>query len=216
EYAPGAETRYSDLGVILTGKIIEKISGQPLDVFCKQNIFEPLGMHETFFNPPEIYWPRIPPTEKDPWRGRVVHGVVHDENAFALGGVAGHAGLFSTARDLAKLLQMLLNGGEYNGVKLLSVQVINKFTSRQDLTEGSTRAIGWDTRSEENSSSGHFMSMRAFGHTGFTGNSVWIDPEKNLFVILLSNRVHPSRENRKIYRFRPVLHDAVMQGVIEH
>ena len=212
EYTPGTETRYSDLGIILTGKIIEKITGQPLDVFCQENIFSPLGMHDTMFNPPESYWYRIPPTEDDPWRGRMVHGVVHDENAFALGGVAGHAGLFSTSYDLAILLQMLLNGGEYDGVRLLSTEVIDQFTTRQNLTEGSTRAIGWDTRSEHNSSSGHFMSMRAFGHTGFTGNSVWVDPEKDLFVILLSNRVHPTRENRKIYRFRPVLHDAVMRG----
>lgn len=142
--------------------------------------------------------------------------MVHDENAFALGGVAGHAGLFSTALDLAKLLQMLLNGGEYNGVKLLSSEVIENFTRRQNLTEGSTRAIGWDTRSAENSSSGHLMSMRSFGHTGFTGTSIWIDPEKNLFVILLSNRVHPTRENHKIIRFRPKVHDAVLRGMIKY
>ncbi len=210
EYSPGQESRYSDLGMILLGKIIEKLSGQPLDQFCRQRIFEPLGMGETGFKPPQTLWSRIPPTEEDPWRGRIVHGVVHDENAYALGGVAGHAGLFASARDLAVFAQMLLNGGRYAEVQLLRPEIIAEFTRRQNLVPGSSRALGWDTRSAEHSTSGHYMSMRAFGHTGFTGTSIWVDPEQNLFVILLSNRVHPTRENRKIYSFRPRLHDAVM------
>lgn len=215
EYVPGSETRYSDLGVILLGKIIEKLSGQRLDQFCAERIFAPLGMHDTGFTPPASELHRIIPTEYDPWRGRIVHGEVHDENAYALGGVAGHAGLFSTARDLAMLMQMLLNGGEYNGRRLLSPQTISLFTARQNLVPGSSRALGWDTPSERNSSAGHRMSGGAFGHTGFTGTSIWADPEAELFVILLSNRVHPTRENRRIYRLRPRLHDAVMRAMRE-
>jgi len=213
EYSPGTDTRYSDLGMILMGKIIEKLSGTTLDRFCRERIFAPLGMDETFFKPAESLYDRIPPTEDDPWRGRVVHGVVHDENAFALGGVAGHAGLFSSAHDLAIFAQMLLNGGAYDRTRLLQPEIIAQFTRRQNLVPGSDRALGWDTRSAEGSSSGHFMSMRAFGHTGFTGTSIWIDPEKRLFVILLTNRVHPTRANRKLYPFRPRLHDAIMEAL---
>ncbi len=212
-YEPGTETRYSDLGLILTAKIIEKLSGMPFDRFCTQNIFQPLDMRETFFNPPASLLDRIPPTEYDPWRGRMVHGVVHDENAYSLGGVAGHAGLFSTAEDLSHFARMLLSGGQYKGKAFLSSNVVAEFTRRQNLVPGSDRALGWDTRSAEKSSSGRFMSTQAFGHTGFTGTSIWIDPVKKVFVILLSNRVHPTRENRKIIAFRPTLHDAVMQAL---
>lgn len=212
EYAPGSDTRYSDLGIILLGKIIEKISGQSLDQFCRERIFEPLGMVETAFNPPSAWYERIPPTEKDPWRGRIVHGVVHDENAYALGGVAGHAGLFSSARDLAIFAQMLLNGGRYGETELLSRTIIEEFTRRQNMVSGSTRALGWDTQHPDGSC-GTLMSPRAFGHTGFTGTSLWIDPDNQLIVVLLSNRVHPTRENRKIIQFRPRLHDAVMRAL---
>ena len=215
EYSPGTETRYSDLGMILLGKIIEKLSGTTLDQFCRERVFAPLGMNETFFNPPETLYERIPPTEDDPWRQRMLHGVVHDENAFALGGVAGHAGLFSSAHDLAIFAQMLLNGGAYDHTRLLQPETIAQFTRRQNRVSGSDRALGWDTRSAEGSSSGHFMSMRAFGHTGFTGTSIWIDPENRLFVVLLTNRVHPTRANRKLYPFRPQLHDAIMQALQE-
>jgi CubicO group peptidase (beta-lactamase class C family) len=209
-----AKTVYSDLGIILMGKIVEKISGQPLDTFCREQIFNPLKMSMTFYNPPAQFLARIPPTEFDSWRGRMVHGQVHDENAFALGGVSGHAGLFSTARDLATFLYMLLNGGAYEGGRLLKPETIALFTSRQNIVAGSSRALGWDTADGTNSA-GHHMSARAFGHTGFTGTSVWTDPEKNMFVILLSNRVHPTRNNQKLISFRAILHDAVMKTV-EH
>jgi len=208
----GAKTIYSDLGIILMGKIVEKLSGQPLDVFCREQIFQPLKMRETFYNPPAQFLSRIPPTELDSWRGRIVHGQVHDENAFALGGVSGHAGLFSTARDLATFLFMLQNGGAYEGGRLLKPETIALFTSRQNVVAGGSRALGWDTADGKNSA-GHLMSARAFGHTGFTGTSVWTDPEKNMFVILLSNRVHPTRNNQKLLPFRAKLHDAVMKAV---
>jgi beta-glucosidase-like glycosyl hydrolase/CubicO group peptidase (beta-lactamase class C family) len=208
----GAKTVYSDLGIILMGKIVEKLSGQALDIFCREQIFKPLKMSETFYNPPAQLLTHIPPTEFDAWRGRLVHGQVHDENAFSLGGVSGHAGLFSTARDLATFLYMLLNGGAYDGGRLLKPETIALFTSRQNVVAGSSRALGWDT-ADGNNSAGHFMNARAFGHTGFTGTSVWTDPEKNMFVILLSNRVHPTRNNQKLLGFRAKLHDAVMNAV---
>lgn len=213
EYPPATESQYSDLGMILLGKIIEKLAGTSLDQFVAKEVFALLGMRHTFFNPPRALLDKIAPTEDDPWRGRVVHGAVHDENAFALGGVAGHAGLFSTAGDLAKFLQMLLNGGAYGSVKILSGKIIRQFTRPQNLVPGSSRALGWDTARSRGNSSGRLMSARAFGHTGFTGTSVWVDPENEVFVILLSNRVHPSRKNRKIIRFRPQLHDAVMAAL---
>lgn len=208
----GAKTVYSDLGIILMGKIVEKLAGQPLDVFCREQIFQPLKMHETFYNPPPPLLARIPPTEFDLWRGRMVHGQVHDENAFALGGVSGHAGLFSTARDLAAFLFMLLNNGAYDGGRLLKPETIALFTSRQSVVSGSSRALGWDTPDGKNSA-GTLMSGRAFGHTGYTGTSVWTDPEKKLFVILLTNRVHPTRNNQKLLPFRAKLHEAVMKAV---
>jgi CubicO group peptidase (beta-lactamase class C family) len=212
ENPPGTKTVYSDLGVILLGKIVETLSGQPLDVFCREQIFTPLKMSETSYNPPQQLLSRIVPTEFDSWRGRMVHGQVHDENAFALGGVSGHAGLFSTARDLAIFLNMLLNGGAYEGGRLLKPETIAVFTARQNIVAGSSRVLGWDTADGKNSA-GHLMSQRAFGHTGFTGTSVWTDPAKNMFVILLSNRVHPTRNNQKLLSFRARLHDTVMKAV---
>jgi len=208
----GAKTVYSDLGIILMGKIIEKLSGQPLEVFCREQIFKPLKMSETGYNPPPQFLARIPPTELDAWRGRMVHGQVHDENAFSFGGVSGHAGLFSNARDLAAFLHMLMNHGAYEGGRLLKPETIALFTARQNVVAGNSRALGWDT-ADGNNSAGHLMSARAFGHTGFTGTSVWTDPEKNMFVILLSNRVHPTRNNQKLLPFRAKLHDAIMRAV---
>ncbi len=211
-FPPGTKTVYSDIGMILLGKIIEMVSGKPLDEFCRQEIFTPLGMQDTFFNPPDSLKYRIVPTEIDPWRGRLVHGEVHDENAYALGGVAGHAGLFSTAKDLAIFLQMLLNGGMYDTVRLIKEQTVRLFTRRQNLVPGSSRALGWDTPSQP-SSSGHYFSPESFGHTGFTGTSVWVDPNRKLLVVFLTNRVHPTRKNIKIRKVRVQLHDAVIKAL---
>jgi CubicO group peptidase (beta-lactamase class C family) len=213
EYLPGAKTAYSDLDFILLGKVVETLSEAALDKFCEENIFLPLRMKDTFFRPPASVLSRLAPTEFDSWRGRLAHGEVHDENAFALGGVSGHAGLFSTARDLAAFLQMLLNGGVYKSLRLLKPDTILEFTRRQNVAPGSSRALGWDTADGQNSA-GKLVSARAFGHTGFTGTSVWVDPEQEMFVILLSNRVHPSRLNAKLLKFRPIIHDAIMRAVI--
>ncbi|MGH9803930.1 MAG: glycoside hydrolase family 3 N-terminal domain-containing protein [Candidatus Acidiferrales bacterium] len=212
EYPTGSQSVYSDLGIILLGEVIERASGRSLDHFLQENLFGPLGMRGTMFNPPRNLRDRIAPTEDDrEFRHRLVRGEVHDENAFVMGGVAPHAGLFSTAGDLAVFCQMLLNGGVYAHRRFLRRSTIELFTSRQPVP-GSTRGLGWDTPSEP-SSGGQYLSRRAFGHTGFTGTSIWIDPEKKLFVILLTNRVHPTRTNERIRAFRPRLHDAVVQAL---
>jgi len=214
DYSPRSKTIYSDLGVLLLGEILERITGKPLDVLAKEELFEPLGMDETLFQPPASLRSRIAPTERDEWRGRIVHGEVHDENAYGLGGLAPHAGLFSTARSLAPFVQMILNGGAYNGHRIVNGATIELFTARAELVPDSSRAFGWDTPSGR-SSSGKYFSEESFGHTGFTGTSIWIDPKRELFAILLTNRVHPTRENRKLYEVRPLFHDAVMQAITD-
>jgi CubicO group peptidase (beta-lactamase class C family) len=211
-YPPGSQSVYSDLGVILLGEILERAAGRPLEDFVRERILEPLGMRDTLFRPPASLAARIAPTEFDPWRGRMVHGEVHDENAFALGGAAPHAGLFGTAGDLSRFAQMLLNGGVLDDRRIVSRETVGLFTRRAGIP-GSDRALGWDTRSAEGSSAGTFFSSRSFGHTGFTGTSIWIDPERNLFVILLTNRVHPTRENNLIRQARPTVADAVVRAL---
>jgi CubicO group peptidase (beta-lactamase class C family) len=204
---PGARMVYSDLGIILAGKIVERIAGQPLDVFVRERVFEPLGMRNTMYRPDPALLPRIAPTEFDPWRQRQPRGEVHDENAFALGGVAGHAGLFSTGADLARLARAYLNGGTLDGVRFARRETLARFTARQDSAL-SHRAIGWETPTGSNSA-GRLLSPSAFGHTGFTGTSIWIDPGRDLFVVLLTNRVNPTRQNLRISRVRVALADAV-------
>jgi CubicO group peptidase (beta-lactamase class C family) len=211
-YPPGSKSVYSDLGIILLGEILEKTARRPLDVFVRERVFLPLGMKHTGFRPPPHLWPRIAPTENDPWRGRMVQGEVHDENAFAMGGVAPHSGLFSTAGDLARFARMLLNGGALENHRIVSSQTLELFTSRAGIP-GSDRALGWDTKSAEGSSAGTLFSARSFGHTGFTGTSIWIDPERQLYVILLTNRVHPTRENNLIREVRPAVADAVVRAL---
>ncbi len=212
EYKTGTKTIYSDLGMITLGKVIEKVSGKTLDQFCNDEIFNPLGMTNTFYNPPKNLIEKIAPTENDNyWRNRLLIGEVHDETASLLGGVAGHAGLFSTVNDLAKVLQMLLQKGEYQGIKLIKPETVELFTKQQ--SQSTSRALGWDTKSPRGSSAGNLFSSKSYGHTGFTGTSVWTDPTRNLFVVLLTNRVHPTRENQKLYELRPKIHDAVIRAV---
>lgn len=205
---PGLRMVYSDLGAILLGQIVEKVSGVPFERYVAENIFEPLGMRETMFRPAAELKPRIAPTEYDPWRQRQVRGEVHDENAYRLGGVSSHAGLFSTAADLTLIARMYLNGGTLNGTQVLDSATIARFT-RAENRDLSHRALGWETANGANSG-GRRMSPRAFGHTGFTGTSIWIDPGHDVFVILLTNRVNPTRENRRISGVRIALADAVM------
>jgi uncharacterized protein YbbC (DUF1343 family)/beta-glucosidase-like glycosyl hydrolase len=210
---PGAAMKYSDLGIILLGEILERVSGQPLEQLARERVFTPLDMRETGYRPDPRLLPRIAPTEVDPWRGRLVHGEVHDENAFALGGIAAHAGLFSTAPDLARLAQMMLWGGVWDHHRIVDRATVDLFTRRAGIPVGSDRALGWDTKSPEGSTAGTLFSPVSFGHTGFTGTSMWIDPERGLFLILLTNRVHPTRENSRMREVRSAVADAVIRAL---
>ena len=228
---PGSRTVYSDIGAITLGFIVEAVSGQPLDGFLQERVFAPLGMADTGFAPPAQLLPRIAPTELDEaWRGVHVHGVVHDENADAIGGVAGHAGLFSTAQDLTVFANVMLHGGTTTAcrpepgtgspcasavpdtVRIVDSATLLRFTRRYDAS--SSRALGWDTPSGH-SSAGDYFTASAFGHTGFTGTSLWIDPELELFVVLLTNRVNPTRENTLHLPLRRSVHDLVAQSVTD-
>ena len=212
EYEPGTKVEYSDLGIILMAEIIQRLTGKPLDELARSLIFGPLGMKNTMYLPPKNLWPGIAPTEVDnELRHRLVQGEVHDENAYVIGGVSGHAGVFSTAPDLAAFCQMLLNGGVYGHKRLLKRATIAEFTVPQALAKN-TRTLGWVVPTE-GSSSGHYFSAHSYGHTGFTGTTIWIDPDRQLFVVLLTNRVNPTRENHKIAEVRPAVHDAVMKAL---
>lgn len=213
EGRPGAQYIYSDLGADVLGLIVEVVAGEPLDKFLTRRVFEPLGMNETFYRPNDSLRYRIAPTEVTPPRGYPLRGEVHDENAYALGGVAGHAGLFSTAADLSVFAQMMLNGGEYNGVQIITKPTVDLFTSRSF----GHRALGWDT-AEGDYGSGRYLGETAYGHTGFTGTSMWIDPEREMFVILLTNRVHAARALRPakvISDVRADLSDAAVLSVLD-
>lgn len=179
---PGQRARYSDLGFIVLGALVERVSGEGLDAFVRAHVFEPLSMHDTRFAPPSSLFSRVAPTERAPRRGGgLIRGVVHDPRAYRLGGVAGNAGLFSSADDLSRFARMLLGEGALDGARIFRAETVRAMRARQPGTE---RALGWDM--------GHAtLSPAAFGHGGFTGTSLWIDPERDLFVLLLSNRVHP-------------------------
>ena len=208
---PGVRMVYSDLGAIILGQIVERVSGERLDEYVTRHVFVPLGMTSTTYRPGTALLPRIAPTEFDSWRQRHIRGEVHDENAFALGGVSGHAGLFSTGRDLARFARMYLSRGTLDGFRFASPQTIRQFTTVQDSTM-SNRALGWETPNGSNSA-GTIMRRPAFGHTGFTGTSIWMDPSRDLFVILLTNRVNPTRQNLRIGRVRVALADAVVRVI---
>jgi len=212
DYEPGTKEVYSDLGIILMAEIIERLTGHKLDDLAHSFVFAPLGMTDTMYKPEKKLWPSIAPTEMDNnLRHRLVQGEVHDENAFSIGGVSGHAGVFSTAPDLAAFCQMLLNGGVYGHKRILQRATIAEITTPQELSSG-TRTLGWAVPTE-GGSSGHYFSAHTFGHTGFTGTSIWIDQDRQVFVVLLTTRVHPTRENMKIAKVRPAVHDAVMQAL---
>jgi CubicO group peptidase (beta-lactamase class C family) len=211
-HEPGTETVYSDWDMVLLQLVIERITGQTLDAFVAERVFAPLRMRDTQFSPVRAPLSRVAATSADSMRGGLIHGVVHDGNAWAIGGVAGHAGLFSSARDLAVFAQMLLNGGWYGDVRILRAETIARWTAPQ--VPGSSRALGWDTPSGR-SSAGRFAGPRAFGHTGFTGTSLWIDPERGLFVVLLTNRVHLGNENPRHVALRRDLADAVHAAVLD-
>ena len=229
DHPPGDSTVYSDIGMMTVAWVIEEITGAPLDGFLSERVWEPLGMRDTGFRPDSALHGRVAPTEIDAdYRGVHVRGVVHDENAYAVGGVAGHAGLFSSARDIAVFATMMLDeghAGPCDGVapipcaaprteaaRIVESATVDGFTRRHDA--GASRATGWDTPSG-NSSAGRFLTRRAFGHTGFTGPSVWIDPELDLAVVLLMNRVNPTRENSRHVPVRREVHDLAAQAITD-
>lgn len=213
EYRPNSAYVYSDLGADVLGMIVEEVSGQRLDVFLKNRVFGPLGMRDTYYRPADSLRYRIAPTEVNPPRGYPLRGEVHDENAYALGGIAGHAGLFSTAADLSIFAQMMLNGGTYDGVQIVSDSTVSLFTRRA----AGRRALGWDT-ADGDYGSGKYLTERAYGHTGYTGTSIWIDPDREMFVILLTNRVHAAKAQRPariIADVRSDLSDAAVLAVMD-
>jgi len=209
KYGPGSHSEYSDIGFILLGLGLERIAQEPLDRFCQREIFGPLGMASTTFTPPQSWRSKIPPTSDDrTFRGRIIQGEVQDENASVMEGVAGHAGLFSTAADLATFAHAMLSRGK----AILGRHTLATFTQRQGEPAGTARALGWDTPSAP-SQSGRYFSSSAFGHLGYTGTSLWIDPERQISITLLTNRTWPDCTNQAIKQVRPRFHDAVIESL---
>jgi CubicO group peptidase (beta-lactamase class C family) len=225
---PGTRADYSDIGFIILGIALERLADEPLDTFCQREIFGPLGMSHTTFNPPQSWKDQIVPTADEcradtlvrqpleppaqsaasKFRGRIIQGEVQDENASVLGGLAGHAGLFSTAEDVAVFAHTMLSGGR----PILRPEAIELFTRRETTPEGTSRALGWDTPSSP-SQSGKYFGPRSFGHLGYTGTSLWIDPDRQLSITLLTNRTWPDCQNQAIKQVRPAFHDAVIQAL---
>jgi serine-type D-Ala-D-Ala carboxypeptidase len=207
--APGARTEYSDIGFIILVIILERLADESLDTLCQREIFGPLGMTHTTFNPASTLKKSIPPTADDrTFRHRIIQGEVQDENASVLGGVAGHAGLFSTAEDLAIFAYAMLNAGH----PILRPETVAVFTQRESAPAATSRALGWDTPSAP-SQSGKYFSSRSFGHLGYTGTSLWLDAERQLSVTLLTNRTWPDCQNQAIKQVRPAFHDAVIEAL---
>ncbi len=209
---PGKQVVYSDLGFIMLAEVLHKVSGMRVDEFATREVFRPLGMSDTRFLPPAELRNRIAATEYRADLGRVMWGEVHDENALALGGVAGHAGLFSTIQDLARYALMWLGQGEWQGVRILSRATVAAATT-EETSAGERRGLGWMLKPRRFSSGGDLLSPRAFGHTGFTGTSLWCDPETGTAIILLTNRVHAGREGNGIMRLRARFGNAVAAAV---
>ena len=220
EYPPGTRSLYSDLGFLLLGELVELVTGTSLDRFCHERIFRPLGLRSTGFVDLERLrlgglspvTSAIAPTERCPWRGKILWGEVHDDNAWAAGGVAGHAGLFSGAADVHALV-CRLRASALGQDSFLPADIVRRFWTRDGLVPDSTWALGWDTPSPTGSSAGTRVSAQAVGHLGFTGTSLWIDFERDAHVIFLTNRVHPTRQDERIRDVRPRLHDAVWEAL---
>lgn len=223
---PDTRAEYSDIGFIVLGVALERIAEESLDSFCRREVFGPLAMANTTFNPPEEIRPKIPPTAdersdesnsltgtpekpRSTFRNRIIQGEVQDENACVLGGVAGHAGLFSTAEDVANFAPTMMLGG----LPIVRPETVALFTKRQKHPAGTSRALGWDTPSSP-SQSGKYFGPESYGHLGYTGTSLWIDPERKLSITLLTNRTWPDCSNQAIKQFRPRFHDAIVEALI--
>lgn len=212
EAAPGSRAIYSDLGFVMLGAAVEAITGMTLDRYCQTHVFDVLGLQRTRFRPRPTHRPleTIAATEQCAWRGEVLCGVVHDDNCYAMGGVAGHAGLFSTARDIDRFLVHLRDCYLDRAADgMVPASVLREFWSPARTAPESTWCLGWDTPSPLGSSAGRFFPPHSVGHLGFTGVSMWLDLERERHVVLLTNRVHPTRLNDAIKAFRPILHDRV-------
>ena len=210
--APGERAVYSDIGFILLGELLALKTALRLDVVARQEIFAPLGMRRSGFHPPRDWAAEIPPTEDDrTFRCRVVQGEVNDENAYVMGGVAGHAGVFAPATEVARFAECMLCGGW----PIMKPETVKGFTRRETSPPDTTRALGWDTPSRPESSSGRRFSDGSFGHLGFTGTSLWIDPLRKLTVTLLTNRTWPDRNSQAIREVRPMVHDAIVEAIEE-
>ena len=206
---PGTKADYSDIGFIILGEILAKLAGQPLDDFVQQEVFERLGMSRTCFNPPTTTRQAIPPTEDDrTFRHRIIQGEVNDLNAYVMGGVSGHAGLFSPAIDVARFAEYIQRGG----APIVRPDTVQLFTRREASPADTSRALGWDTPSPPSSSGKHF-SARSFGHLGYTGTSLWVDLERQLSITLLTNRTWPDRGSQQIKVVRPMIHDAIVEAL---
>jgi CubicO group peptidase (beta-lactamase class C family) len=236
---PGTRAEYSDIGFIILGTALERLAEESLDGFCQREVFGPLAMANTTFNPPVNLRSQIPPTAdesetrvgpgprpgqaerrsaalarsqtnqpRSTFRNRIIQGEVQDENAFVLGGVAGHAGLFSTGEDLARFAQMML----HQGAPILRPETVAAFTQRQSEPAGTTRTLGWDTPSKP-SQSGKYFGPHSYGHLGYTGTSLWIDPDRQLSITLLTNRTWPACSNQAIKEVRPKFHDAIIEAL---
>ena len=219
ERAVGERMVYSDIGAFVLGEIVERVSGEELNDYFARHVAAPLNLRETMFTPPATLRPRVAPTEIDSLRGGLVRGSVHDERAYYLGGVAAHAGLFGSAHDLGRFAVMMLRGGTLDGARVLEPETIATFTVYADPAY-SNRALGWQKRERPDMAfrtgaawAGEKMSVSSYGHTGFTGTSLGIDPERDLFVILLSNRVNPTRNNLRITAVRVAVTDAVVSVI---
>ena len=209
---PGTRAEYSDIGFVLFGEVLARQADLALDLFARQEVFTPLGMTRTRFNPPLDWKAEIPPTEDDQTlRKRIIQGEVNDENASVMGGVAGHAGVFSSASEVARFAECMLRGG----APLFQPPTVKLFTRREETPAGTSRALGWDTPSLPESSAGTRFSQASFGHLGFTGTSLWIDPGRQLSVTLLTNRTWPNRASQTIKQVRPLVHDAIVEALGE-
>jgi len=217
---PGSHYEYSDLGFILLTSIIEKVANKSIDRLANSYVFTPLGMHHTRYNPPQQWKKKVVPTEVDSiYRNRLIHGEVHDENTHLIGGVSGHAGLFSTAKDIARYAQMFVDQGIWKGKRILKNTHIKEFTKVQHIPMDSDLALGWDTPSQSGKSiAGDYFTPGSFGHLGFTGTSLWIDPNEQIIIVLLTNRVHPSRKgdegSKEMYGIRRNFYNRIMDDLI--
>jgi serine-type D-Ala-D-Ala carboxypeptidase len=209
---PGSHADYSDIGFIILGELLSKLADDSLDHFCDREVFDPLGMAGARFVPPPEWSMQIPPTEDDEtFRFRIIQGEVNDENSSVMGGVSGHAGVFGSALDVATFAHCMLNGGS----PIVKPETVALFTRRETTPAGTSRTLGWDTPSTP-SQSGTRFGPRSFGHLGFTGTSLWCDPDRKLSVTLLTNRTWPDRSSQDIKRVRPLVHDAILEAVGDH